>query len=78
VNKGVFQIDVSARPEHILKVLFLCSDYFGEEYICRVSNSSFMLYVRVLDKEAVINDQFEGQLVVEYMVIRMKRRSGEP
>ena len=64
LKKSDFKIDELMKPEEALKVLFLSSDYFGEEYIAKVGASKQLVFVRLVNKQEIKNAKFEKQLVV--------------
>lgn len=62
--KSDFKLDEMAKPHEILKVLFLRTDFLGEEYLAKIGNSNHLVYVRLLNKEQIAAAKFERQLVV--------------
>ena len=64
-SKTLFRIDDNIKISELSEVVFTSSDYLGHEFIARVGESSYLMYVRVIKKQEALGIKFENQLVVD-------------
>ena len=60
-SKTLFRIDDNIKISELSEVVFTSSDYLGHEFIARVGEGSYLMYVRVIKKQEALGIKFSGR-----------------